>query len=129
MNQGTSQRAQIIHYSLELLPTIEEALLHMQKQLEELRLEESAVLLTDVSQAIGKIVHYSLPMLNESRDQFMMDAIIGLRESMELIADAYEDSNLAGIQDALRGRLIPAFVHWRYELLKSLGPAIAECCN
>lgn len=129
MNRGTSQRAQIIHYSLELLPTIEEALLHMQKQLEELRLEESAVLLTDVSQAIGKIVHYSLPMLNESRDQFMMDAIIGLRESMELIADAYEDSNLAGIQDALRGRLIPAFVHWRYELLKSLGPAIAECCN
>ena len=53
MSRYSEQNREVIYHILELLPTIEEALQHMQIQLDELRLEESAVLFTDTALAIG----------------------------------------------------------------------------
>ena len=49
MSRYSEQNREVIYHILELLPTIEEALQHMQIQLDELRIEESAVLFTDTA--------------------------------------------------------------------------------
>ena len=61
MSRYSEQNREVIYHILELLPTIEEALQHMQVQLDELRLEESAVLFTDTALAIGSIANSLLP--------------------------------------------------------------------
>ena len=53
MSRYSEQNREVIYHILELLPTIEEALQHMQIQLDELRLEESAVLFADTALSIG----------------------------------------------------------------------------
>ena len=61
MSRYSEQNREVIYHILELLPTIEEALQHMQIQLDELRLEELAVLFTDTALAIGSIANSILP--------------------------------------------------------------------
>lgn len=68
MSLFSDPNQEVIYRILELLPTINQALHHMQTQLEELRLEESAALFKDTAEAIGSIAYSILPLLNEDDD-------------------------------------------------------------
>ena len=113
-----------IYWILELLPTIEEALQHMQVQLDELRLEESAVLFQDTAEAIGSIANCILPLLTSADDQSLIQATTDMREGIAMMIDAYEQQDLAAIQLALVRRLLPAFSIWQQELGMRLRPSV-----
>lgn len=120
----SDSNSEVIYHILELLPTIEEALYHMQVQLGELRLEESAVLFQDTAEAIASIVNCVLPMINQDNDQHLLKSIANIREGITMIIDAYEQSDLAAIQTALTNRLIPSFSSWHQELIYILRPSV-----
>lgn len=102
---------------LKLLPTIEDALYHMQLQLEELRLEESMLLFQDTALAIEKIAHYTSPLMSQGKDLHLYkNSIREMRESVVKVIDAYEENNILAIQTYLTQSLIPAFISWQQEL-------------
>lgn len=124
VDQFTDQNREVIYHILELLPTIREALQHMQLQLEELRMEESALLFQDTAKAIGKIEGCILPLINENHEQSLLKAFTDIRKSIALMIDDYDENNLIAIQAALTCRLIPAFTFWQQELTKYLQPMV-----
>lgn len=109
---------EIIYHILNLLPTVEEALLHMRLQLYELRLEEGAQLYKDITEAIGKIA-YSLTLLKSidiGNFQRLNNLTGVLYESVVRMQETYEGKNIATIQVALTQNLIPTFLDWKQEL-------------
>ena len=124
MNLFSDPSQEVIYRILELLPTIEEALRHMQIQLAELRLEESADLFKDTSEAIGSIAYSILPLLNEDDDQQLLQSITHIRQSITLIINAYEQNDLAAIQATLTHQLLPAYTRWQQELEQRFRPSV-----
>ena len=124
MSRYSEQNREVIYHILELLPTIEEALQHMQLQLDELRLEESAVLFTDTALAIGSIANTILPLLMSDNDHELIQPIADMRESIAMLIDAYEQQNITTIQFVLAQRLIPSFLAWQHELGQRIRPAV-----
>ena len=122
MNAFTDQDREVIYRVLALLPTIEQALQHMQVQLEELRLEESAALFKDTAEAIGSIANCVLPLINQATQSHLLKAIVDIRHSMAEIIDAYEHNDLSSIQMALTHRLIPAVTSWQQALAQIIIP-------
>lgn len=124
MSRYSEQNREVIYHILKMLPTIEEALQHMQIQLDELRLEESAVLFTDTALAIGSIAISILPLLVSGNDNDLIQPIADMRESIALLIDAYEEQNITTIQFVLAQRLIPSFLAWQHELGQRIRPAV-----
>lgn len=118
------QNREVICRIFDLLQTIDDALEHMEVQLEELRMEESAVLFKDISEAISNIANHDLLLLIYNTGEYSLDTIINLRKAITMIINAYEQNNLAAIQCGLINRLIPAFSAWKKELKDILVPAI-----
>ena len=108
---------EVIYNILELLPTVTEALSHMQLQLEELRMEESALLFKDAAEAIGKIACYVLPLITENDEQLLLKLLAEVRKSIAMMNDAYEQKDLFAIKTALAQHLIPAFNAWQEQLM------------
>ena len=96
----------------------------MQIQLDELRLEESAVLFTDTALAIGSIANTILPLLMSDNDHELIQPIADMRESIAMLIDAYEQQNITTIQFVLAQRLIPSFLAWQHELEERIRPAV-----
>ena len=124
MSRYSQQNREVIYRILELLLTIEAALQHMQIQLDELRLEESAVLFTDTALAIGSIANTILPLLMSGNDHELIQPIADMRESIAMLIDAYEQQNITTIQFVLAQRLIPSFLAWQHELEERIRPAV-----
>ena len=124
MSLYTDPNREVIYRILELLPTIEEALHHMQTQLEELRLEESADLFKDTAEAIGSIAYSILPLLNEDDDQQLLQSITHIRQSITLIINAYEQNDLSAIQSTLTHQLLPAYTRWQQDLEQRFRPSV-----
>ena len=122
MNEDIRQNQEIIHRILDLLPTIQEALQHMQVQLTELRLEESATLFQDTAAAIGSITNGVLPMINQDSEQHLVKSLADLRQAISMVTDAYEQNNLTIVQTRLTNHLIPAYTFWQQEILQLLRP-------
>lgn len=115
---------EVIYHILELLPTIAEALRHMRVQLDELRLEESAILFKDTAEAIGNIANCVLPLIEPDNDRYLLRSTAAIREGIAMIVDAYEQNDLGAVQIGLTNRLIPAFSSWQQELELRLRPLV-----
>lgn len=115
---------EIIYHLLELLPTIEEALQHMQTQLNELRLEESAALFKDTADAIGSIGNYLPSLLEHGDKKDLLQKTAVMREGIAMTINAFESANLLAIQMAVTHSLLPAFSAWRQELVQILRPEL-----
>ena len=124
MSLFSDPNQEVIYRILELLPTIDQALRHMQTQLEELRLEESAALFKDTAEAIGSIVYSTLPLLNEDDDQQLLQSITHIRQNITLIINAYEQNNLPAIQSTIAHQLLPAYTHWQQDLEQRFRPSV-----
>lgn len=115
---------EVIYQLLGLLPTIEEALQHLQVQLGELRLEESAALFKNTAEAVASIASCLPTLLSKRSEGSMLRLTAGIREGIAMVIDAYEHNDLAAIQSALDHRLIPAFLAWQQELARILRPSV-----
>ncbi|CQR70429.1 hypothetical protein SOV_39630 [Sporomusa ovata DSM 2662] len=124
MNLFSDPNQEVIYHIFELLPTIEEGLRHMQMQLEELRLEESAELFKNTAEAIGSIACSILPMLAGDNDQQLFQSITHIRQSITSTINAYEQNDLATIQSTLTHQLLPAYTRWQQDLEQRFRPSV-----
>ena len=88
----------------------------MQIQLDELRLEESAVLFTDTALAIGSIANTILPLLMSDNDHELIQPIADMRESIAMLIDAYEQQNITVLNGVLNG-VRPCDLRFQYNAL------------
>ena len=117
-------QGEVSYRMLELLFTVDEALVHMEQQLLELRLEESLLLFQDVATAIGSISASLLPLLKEEEDVLFLQTLSPLRESISCLVDGYEQEDLQAVQTVLASRLRPAYREWREEVERRLRPFV-----
>lgn len=116
--------SEVIYRMLDLLPTISQALRHMQTQLEELRLEESAILFQDVATAIGSVTASLLPLLKEEENIRLLNTITPLRESISSLVDYYEQEDIQAVQIVMDTQLLPAYRKWQEEVEQRLRPFV-----
>jgi len=109
---------EIIYHILNLLPTVEEALLHMRLQLNELRLEEGERLYKDITEAISKIAYSFMLLKSIDAGNFQkLNHLTGiLHESVIRMQKSYDEKNIVTLQAVLTEDLIPAFLDWKQEL-------------
>ena len=117
-------QGEVSYRMLELLFTVDEALVHIEQQLLELRLEESLLLFQDVATAIGSISASLLPLLKEEEDVLFLQTLSPLRESISCLVDGYEQEDLQAVQTVLASRLRPAYREWREEVERRLRPFV-----
>lgn len=115
---------EVVYRILELLPTIEEAFLHINDQLTELRLEESERLFTDAMRAISNIAGNLARLAPRQDETGLIQDTAGLREAIGLMIDGYETGKLETLPAVLTGHLLPAFRVWRRQVEKMVQPAI-----
>lgn len=95
-----------------LLETMEEALNHILVQLDELRLEESLAMLTDFAgglQSIEESLARTLPQVATAHG-------VNLRQALTHTLDAYQNGEIAPIQEQVRNHLLPSFTQWKIAL-------------
>jgi|GEM_PF-2491776 hypothetical protein len=119
---------EVIYRIMELLPTVDEAMIHMVGQLEGQRLDESAALFHDVLRAIGSIgssIEKNLSMLTEQDSEDAVGHFTAhVREAIRSVINGYEARDLATVQTLLIYRMLPAFGEWRRHLERILQPQI-----
>ena len=126
MHDAVTAQQEVIHHIALLLPTIEDALLHMQQQLTELRMEESLALFQDTASALAGIANAMLPLIEKGEDKELLQAMVVLREGVSLMVDAYETKRLFLLEQTLVKRLIPAFYRWRDILEVRVKPSVVS---
>ena len=100
-------------------------MLHIQRQLGELRLEESAILFRDTAVAVGQISAALLPLIKEEEQSLsLLEAMASMREGISKMIDAYEVGQLTPIEQVLAQVLIPAFQVWRERIEKQMRPSV-----
>ena len=122
----TQNEREMIQYIVELLSTFDEAFVHINLQVDELRLEESHMLFKDTIEALEVVVASSVVLLVDQCGMDMIECMGTMREALGQTIDAYEDGNIVSIQWALEERLLPAFHQWRDAINLLLIPTIAS---
>ncbi|EEG76543.1 hypothetical protein [Dethiobacter alkaliphilus] len=116
------ENIEVIHSILQLLPTIEEGLEYIKKQLTELRYEEALELLQDAMGgivSIEKAVQPILQKLPENKTNFLGD---NLKEKMSIVVSSYESGKNADLEKQVGEEALPAFKDWKAELERVLRP-------
>ncbi len=97
---------------IDLLGTIEEGLVHLQKQLGELRFEESFILYNDCVEGMNTVIANT-----EDRKYKSLEGLIMIAEATYL---AYGGDQLKDLEGQVSTKLIPAFIEWKDEVEASL---------
>lgn len=116
---------EVIRQILPLLETIEEAILHIQKQLKELRYEEALDLLEDSTIGIASIEKAMQPMMPELQENNIASLIARLKEKIDNAVNIYEKKKEENLQKQIEGEILPAFTEWKEEMDRLLKPYIA----
>lgn len=119
MSLYSDPQQEVIYHILELLPTVEEALRHMVGQLNEERLEESALLFRDTAQAFASIagsMEKNLTWLLEEHEDSVIPSTARIRAAIGAVIHGYEIKDLSYMQFILQNQLLPAFGEWRRNL-------------
>lgn len=115
---------EVIYRILELLPTVEEALQHMIKQIDELRLVGAGVLFGDATPVICSIASNFILLTTEQDAWDSLQSTVHIREAIGAVTDSFEANNLTLIYNALVNHLLPAFSSWRQQVVRILQPSI-----
>ncbi|SHH27481.1 hypothetical protein SAMN02745221_02068 [Thermosyntropha lipolytica DSM 11003] len=116
---------EVIQNLLPLLSTLEEGLVHIKKQLSELRYEEALGLLEDCLLAIASIEAALQPMAELSLEKvFSLTAT--LKAACEKVVATCEKENPEQAEIIISTQLLPVFQEWKSELEKILTPYISS---
>lgn len=111
-------KIEIINNIFPLLETIEEGLLHLKKQISELRWEESLALLEDLFLAVSAIEE-SIEIMDNQFD-INIEFMNNVRKSVDVLLDAYKSGNFKKYSLCIETELIPVFITWKNEVEKAL---------
>lgn len=98
--------------------TILEGLKHIKLRMEEGQLKETLFLFEDVLEALISIENSVQPLMEKEKE--LEKAVAVIKQSLEMLARAYEEDNLIKAQTELGDNLIPALDKLRVELDASL---------
>lgn len=115
---------EVIYRILELLPTVEEAIQHMVKQVDELRLEGAEILFRDATQAIGSIASSFVLLTTEQEASDSLQVTAHIYEAIVAVDEGFEVNNLLSIHTALVNHLLPSFCLWRQHVERLLVSSI-----
>ncbi len=103
---------------ISLSSTVLEGLNHIKLRMEEGQLKETLFLFEDVLEALISIENSVQPLMEKEKE--LGKAVAVIKQSLEMLARAYEEDNLAKAQNALNENLLPALDKLRAELDASL---------
>ncbi|MDD3024368.1 MAG: hypothetical protein PHE26_10780 [Syntrophomonadaceae bacterium] len=103
---------------INLSSTVLEGLNHMKQRMEEGQLNETLFLFEDVLEALLSIEN-SIQPLTENKEG-LDAAVVALKQSLEMLARAYEEKNLGKALAELSDNLIPVVEKLRSELETAL---------
>lgn len=115
---------EVIEKSLQLLETIEEGLIYIQKQLEELRYEEGFTVLKDAMEAIASIENAIHPMKDGLPENSLDDLVAVVKENMDKAINSYEHGKELDLGDQIEKEIYPSFMKWKDEVERVLSPFI-----
>lgn len=115
---------EVIEKSLQLLETIEEGLIYIQKQLEELRYEEGFTVLKDAMEAIVSIESAIHPMKDGLQENCLDVLAVAIKESMKKAINSYENGKELDLGEQIEKEILPSFMKWKEEVERVLNPYI-----
>lgn len=118
------QYYEVINKLLPLLSTMEEGVLHVNKQIQELRYEEALAILRDILEGIDSIEN----AIKSIKDELELDGIdtlsILVKESIEYAVSNYEKGNQSNLLSWGGEKLLPSFANWKDEIERVIRPYI-----
>ena len=117
MSAGGDSRRQEIYRVFGLLSALDEALRHVEVQLQELRLEESKTLIVDSAEAVASMMNFILPLVNQDKHRILLELTEALCEEFVVLLEAYAENDLIAVQTKLTSQLVPAYSSWKQELI------------
>ena len=116
------EQRQIMNRALELSETISQAVVHMEKQLAELRYEEAMGLLEDAVTGVESIRSSLMPLMDQFGENRFHALTRDLMEKIGKYLDLYKAKEHEKMKEQLTGGVAPAFRAWKEELETMTGP-------
>ncbi|KAB3539659.1 hypothetical protein F8154_00460 [Alkaliphilus pronyensis] len=115
---------EVIRRIIELIDTLEEGIIHLEKQLTEHRYEESVVMLQDLLEAISSIANAIEPMDGELPENNISSLSQNLIKGIQKTVDSYSEDKEVNLSVEAQEYIIPNYISWRDEIAKTLKPYI-----
>lgn len=115
---------EVILRILELCDTLNEAVLYVERKIDQLKFEIAYEMLNNV--LVGLLeVGYALAYIREELILNDLDFLLeDLIESLEKFMEAYEQGNISLIMQIMSEMFVPAYQSWQSELQRCLKPMI-----
>lgn len=102
----------IIYRVSELTDTIEQALHHIEMQLDELRIEDSLIIFNDVVTGLKSIDNAIQPLISETSLNEIEELANRLFRVVSDTIDIFNKNNIIALKTQLDTQLIPAYQKW-----------------
>lgn len=117
---------EVIERILELLETIATGIVHIQKQLSEIRYEEAFSLLQDTVLGIVSIEDALVPIMPKFRGNNIENLADILRNNLSKAVSSYEQAQEINLEKQLEKDILPAFKEWKAEVERMLKPYVVS---
>ncbi|TYQ15022.1 UNVERIFIED_CONTAM: hypothetical protein Cloal_1423 [Acetivibrio alkalicellulosi] len=111
---------EVVKHIFPLLDTMEKGIIHIQKQLSELRYEEAFTVLEDTMHGIACIEKVLEGMKGELPKSHIDQLTAKIKECMSIAVSNYENKKEVELQKHINSEMLPVFTDWKDEIEKSL---------
>ncbi|WP_053955791.1 hypothetical protein [Inediibacterium massiliense] len=118
-------KQEVIQKTLDLLETMEEGIVYVKEKLEQLNIEATITVMTDLITAFIEIEKSITPIL-EKQDNKIKEATYKLRNALDTMVKEYETTKGQKSVEIMQLNIEPAFKNWKKELEKTLRPYIVS---
>lgn len=119
-----TDKAEVIEQIIGLTNTMEEGIQHIEQQIEELRFEESIMLLQDVVKAVATVQKATTPLLQNLPDSRVHPLTKDLMEGVGLFVEKYQAKEREEMKQVFSEKVVPVYREWKDELQKILQPLL-----
>ncbi|SDF79857.1 hypothetical protein [Sporolituus thermophilus] len=120
MHDADIKRDEVTQKALELIATVDEALVHMDKQLTELRLEDFWPLFRDFLLAVAALAdNWEYYVTSDSDRQRIVEATRAFAAAYDEFDKIAASGQAPAIQAALNDRLVPTYHAWKAALFSN----------
>lgn len=101
---------------LDLSDTVVDGLKHIEKQLDEIRYEESFAMFYDVVEGISSIessMNTFYDKLPENKLNVYMDE---MKKEISLVITCYQNSEMKDFKTGIKSKVLPSYINWQNEI-------------
>jgi hypothetical protein len=121
-----NQYIEVVRNTMEIIPTMGEALEHIYVCLKEGNLQSTVDLLQDVIEAQAAIEDGIQSMEALLEDKNLWEQAQPFRSGLSLLVEAYEQNDLGNARELMQFTLLPAFKAWQNQLVVVLQPFLRQ---